>query len=662
MSALPEDEVSALSLTAAAIRVLSIEAIERAKSGHPGMCLGMAEIGSVLYTRHLKFDAARPDWMDRDRMVVSNGHGSMLLYSLLHFAGYAPFGMEAIKNFRQLGSAATGHPECEFAGVEATTGPLGQGVAMAVGMALAEKMLNARFGGGLVDHFTYVLAGDGCLMEGVAQEAISLAGHWRLSKLIMLFDDNGISIDGPTAIATSDDLTMRFMASHWSVLDIDGHDLAAIDAAITVAKASDRPTFIRCRTVIGKGVADLQGTPTMHSGAVGERRIAAMRADLGWDLPPFTIPAEVYARFARASKDGATARVAWEGRVAAMPDEAKPRWRDHFAFDPAALDGLFANLMGALAAERPKEATRVSSQRVINALAKVMPSLLPGSADLTPACLTKAEGARAVTKDDAGGAYLYYGIREHCMCAVMNGLSLHGGFRPVGSTFLCFTDYARPAIRLAALMKVPGILVLSHDSITQGEDGPTHQAIEHAAIFRATPNTYLMRPADAVETAECWQAALGIADAPVLMVCTRSPVPAIRGAGAENLSAKGAYVIHGDARRRAITLLATGSEVALAIEAAQALEAGGIKACVVSMPCWELFERQDESYRSTVLGTAPRIAVEVFSPFGWTRYVDRESDVVGMTTFGTSAPCADVMRHFGFTVDKIVALAKSKLR
>ena len=656
-----KEDFPILKTAANAVRVLSIEAIERAKSGHPGMPLGMAEIGVVLYGRHLKFDPRNPDWLDRDRLVVSNGHGSMLLYSLLHLAGYEEFDMRTIETFRQLGSPATGHPEVEFAGVEATTGPLGQGFAMAVGMALAEKILNARFGDDLIDHYTYVLAGDGCLMEGVTQEAISLAGHWKLSKLIVLFDDNSVSIDGPTSLAASDDYTHRFMASGWKVLDIDGHDIENIDAAINLAKASDLPTLVRCRTTIGQGVRELQGQAVMHSGAIGEDRIKMMREELGWDHPPFFVPNEIYDFFAEAADGGVRARKDWEARVGALPNDVKKRWEEQFNFDPADLDGAFETLLEDLATEKPTEATRASSHRVVNAIAGVMPSLLPGSADLTPACLTKADGAKTITGEDASGNYIYYGVREHAMSAIMNGLAMHGGFRPVGSTFLCFTDYARPAIRLAALMDVPGIYVLSHESITQGEDGPTHQAIEHAAIFRATPNLFFMRPADAIETAECWKTALRISDAPVLIACTRPAVRTVRESSDGDLSAKGAYVIHGDGDKRDVTILATGSEVALAIDAADALKAGGIAACVVSMPCWELFEKQDEAYKMRVLGDAPRIAVEVFSPLGWTRYVENESDVIGMRTFGASAPMADVMTHFGFTVENIVALAKSKL-
>lgn len=657
-----EKDFPTLNLAATAVRVLSIEAIEKAKSGHPGMPLGMAEIGAVLYGRHLKFDPGSPDWLDRDRLVVSNGHGSMLLYSLLHLAGYGEFDMRAIETFRQLGSPATGHPEVEFAGVEATTGPLGQGFAMAVGMALAEKILSARFGDDLIDHHTYVLAGDGCLMEGVTQEAISLAGHWKLSKLIVLFDDNSVSIDGPTSLAASDDYTARFVASGWEVSDVNGHDLGEVDGAINAAKTSALPTLIRCRTTIGKGVRELQGQAVMHSGAIGAKRIERMREDLGWSHPPFSAPQEIYEFFAGSADRGARAREDWEGRVGALPNDVKKRWAEQFDFNPADLDGLFETLLKDLAGAKPTEATRASSQRVINAIANAMPSLLAGSADLTPACLTKADDATPVTGDDASGNYIYYGIREHGMSAIMNGLAMHGGFRPVGSTFLCFTDYARPAIRLAALMKVPGIYVLSHESITQGEDGPTHQAIEHAAIFRATPNLFFMRPADAIETAECWKAALRISDAPVLIACTRPAVRTVRASPGGDLSARGAYVIHGEADKRDVTILATGSEVALAIDAADALEADGIAACVVSMPCWELFEKQDEAYKKQVLGDAPRIAVEVFSPLGWTRYVETETDVIGMTTFGASAPMADVMTHFGFTVDNIVALAKSKLR
>jgi len=636
-----------------ALRFLAADAVERAKSGHPGMPMGMADAATVLFHEFLRFDAAAPDWPDRDRFVLSAGHGSMLLYGALHLLGYADVTMAELRHFRQLGARTAGHPEFgHAAGIETTTGPLGQGLANAVGMALAERLLAERFGPELVDHRTWVVAGDGCLMEGISHEAASLAGHLGLAKLIVLFDDNGISIDGATSLATSDDVLARFEAYGWHAGRVDGHDPHALRSAFAEARASDRPTLIACRTRIGFGAPTKVGTAATHGAPLGETEIAAARAALDWPHPPFEVPDDVRAVWRDAGGRGRAEREAWRARLERAPA------RDDFLraiageFPAGWRDGLEAVKAKALA-ERPKIATRVASQRALEPLVAAIPELVGGSADLTGSNNTKVEG-QGVVGASGGGRYVHYGVREHAMAAAMNGLALHRGVVPYGGTFLVFSDYSRPAIRLAALMGLRVVHVMTHDSIGLGEDGPTHQPVEHLASLRAMPNLLVFRPADAVETAECWELALDHRDGPSVLALTRQGVATVRTDAGANRSARGAYVLAEAAGPRALTLLATGSEVSLALEAKAQLDELGIATAVVSMPCWALFERQSAAYRAEVLGPAPRLAVEAASPFGWTRYVAREDHVVGMTGFGASAPAPALFAHFGLTAERVV--------
>ncbi|WP_078708381.1 transketolase [Consotaella salsifontis] len=645
-----------------AIRFLSVDAVEKAASGHPGMPMGMADVATVLFSRFLKFDAKQPSWPDRDRFVLSAGHGSMLLYSLLHLTGYEDFPIEQLKQFRQLGSRAAGHPEFgEGGGIETTTGPLGQGLATAVGMALGEAILRARFGAELCDHYTYTIAGDGCLMEGVSQEAISLAGHLKLSKLIVLWDDNTITIDGSTSLATSDDQRKRFEASGWATHAVDGHDPEAIAAAIEQARSSDRPTMIACRTKIGYGVGKKEGTAGVHGSPVGAEGIAYARKLLEWEHEPFVLPDDITDWWKAVGRRGAEAAKEWQSRLDAAGEKAQSFARvmaDGFDADAGA---TLASLKEKFAAEKPKQATRKASQTVIEALTTASLKLLGGSADLSGSNLTKAGSATPIKPGEYAGNYVHYGVREHGMAAIMNGLSLHGGFSPFGGTFLCFADYARPAMRLSALMKRPVVYVMTHDSIGQGEDGPTHQPIEHLASLRAMPNMLVMRPADGVETLECWQTAVAEGKRPTTLVLSRQNLSALRSDVAENRSAKGAYVLAEAEGSRAVTLLATGSEVEIAMKARSLLAEAGIAAAVVSMPCWELFEEQPAEYRAEVLGDAPRLAIEAASPFGWTRYVASEDDVLGLTTFGASAPGPELYPHFGLTGEALAEKAKAKV-
>ena len=647
-----------------AIRALAMDAVEQAKSGHPGMPMGMADAATVLWSRFLKFDPARPDWPDRDRFVLSAGHGSMLLYALLHLTGYPGMTIDELKRFRQLGSRSAGHPEYGHApGIETTTGPLGQGLANAVGMALAERLLAARFGDTLVDHYTYVIAGDGCLMEGISQEAISLAGHLRLGKLIVLWDDNSISIDGGTDLSTSEDQLERFTAAAWDAARVDGHDPEAVSAAIARARETERPSLIACRTTIAFGAPNKAGTAAAHGAPLGAAEIAGARTRLGWSDPPFVVPPDVARWWRGLGTRGAAAAQAWQQRLAAAPAEARAEFERRMAGAlPEALPAALAGIKAKFAAEAPKIATRQASGMVLDALAPVLPELVGGSADLTGSNNTKAKGQRVVTAADFAGNYIHYGVREHGMAAAMNGLSVHGGIIPYGGTFLVFADYCRPAIRLAALIGLRVIHVMTHDSIGLGEDGPTHQPVEHLASLRAIPNLQVFRPADAVETAECWELALGARQLPSVLALTRQSVPTLRrGAGAENLSARGGYVLAEAEGRRRVTLLATGSEVAVAMAARELLKGSGVAAAVVSLPCWSLFDAQDAAYRASVLGAAPRIAIEAASPFGWERYVGEGGTVLGMTGFGASAPAEDLFRHFGLTAEKLAAAALARL-
>ena len=647
-----------------AIRALSMDAVEAANSGHPGMPMGMADIATVLYARHLNFDPRDPDWPDRDRFVLSNGHGSMLLFSILYLTGYADMTLDQLKAFRQFDSRTAGHPEYGHAhGIETTTGPLGQGIANSVGMAIAERHLAARFGADIVDHYTYVFCGDGCLMEGISHEAISLAGHLRLNKIILFFDDNSISIDGPTSLSVSDDQPARFRACGWDVQSIDGHDPAAIDAAIVHAKSADKPSLIACRTVIGYGSPKKRGTAGVHGAPLGADEIAATRAELGWPHPPFEVPEGVLAAWRATAGSGADARAAWQARLASLEPSARTEFDSIMSGDlPAGTEGAVADYIATLIAEPKKVATRKASQMALEVLTPIVPAMIGGSADLTGSNNTNTAVTLPLNRDDYGGRYVYYGVREHAMAAAMNGMALHGGVIPYGGTFLVFTDYCRPSIRLAALMGLRVVFVMTHDSIGLGEDGPTHQPVEQVAMLRATPNLNVFRPCDVVETAECWLVALQSRTTPSVLALTRQNLPQLRTrASGENLCARGAYVLAEPAGARAATILATGSEVELAMEARSRLQADGIATAVVSMPCLELFEAQDAAYRKSVLGTAPRVAVEALSTFGWTRYVEDDSAVIGMRTFGASAPYEKLYEHFGITADAVVAAVKARV-
>lgn len=656
---MPADKID-LKAMANAIRALSMDAVEKAKSGHPGMPMGMADVAAVLFARFMKIDPAHPHWPDRDRFVLSAGHGSMLLYSIHHLLGFADMGIDQLKNFRQLGSPTAGHPEYGHAlGIETTTGPLGQGISTAVGMAIAERLLEARYGKDLVDHFTYVIAGDGCLMEGISHEAIDLAGHLNLSRLIVLWDDNKISIDGPTSLATSMDQVKRFEAAGWHVLSVDGHDPAAIETAIATARAeTSRPSMIACRTVIGYGAPTRAGTAKAHGEPLGSEEISGARTKLGWTHEPFVVPDDVTAMWHTVAERGAASYAAWSMRLAASPkrDVFTKQVTTQLATEVAACLVAYKQK---LSETTPTVATRKASEMVLGVINAATDLTLGGSADLTHSNYTVTKGQSSITPDDFTGRYIHYGVREHGMAAAMNGIALHGGFVPYGGTFMCFTDYARGAMRLSALMKQRVIYVMTHDSIGLGEDGPTHQPVEHLAMLRATPNTLTFRPADAVETVECWQAALETEDAPSVLVLSRQGLPTMRTAHTgENLSAKGAYVIRETDGRRDVTLLATGSEVEIALNAAKLLASDGINAAVVSMPCWELFEQQDEAYQKAVLGDAPRVAVEAAARLGWDRWIGEKGAFIGMSGFGASAPAAKLYEHFGITPQAVREAAR----
>ncbi|MFQ5534869.1 MAG: transketolase [Sphingomonadales bacterium] len=647
------------------IRALSMDAVQAANSGHPGLPMGMADVATVLFQQFLKFDSSWPGWPDRDRFVLSAGHGSMLLYSLLYLTGYKDIDLEQIKNFRQLHARCAGHPEYGYAGgIETTTGPLGQGMANGVGMALAERMMAARHGADMVDHYTYVLAGDGCLMEGISHEAISLAGHLGLGKLIVLFDDNNISIDGPTDLAVSDDQLARFQASGWHTQAVDGHDPVAIAAAIEAAKQSDRPSMIACKSIIGFGAPNKQGTAATHGAPLGDDEIAATREALGWPHAPFEVPEPILAAWREAGRRSNVAVTEWRTRHEVMPEAAREAFDRAIAGDlPATFDDVINDLKRKLADEKPKVATRKASQMVLEALNRAVPETIGGSADLTGSVNTRTADMAAVSPDDFSGRFIHYGVREHAMGAIMNGMALHKGFIPYAGTFLVFSDYCRPAIRLSALMEQRVIHVMTHDSIGLGEDGPTHQPVEHLASLRAMPGLLLFRPADVIETAECWALALKSKDAPSVLSLTRQGLPAVRlEHTSENLCARGAYELRGCEGKAQVTLIATGSEVALALDAREQLAKDGIAARVVSMPCAELFDRQDADYRAATLGLDTlRIAIEAGVTMGWERYVGDRGAVVGMNSFGASAPAQDLFRHFGITAEAIISIVKERL-
>jgi transketolase len=655
-----------LAAMANAIRFLSVDAVEKANSGHPGLPMGAADIATVLFAQSMDFDASRPGWPDRDRFVLSAGHGSMLLYSLLFLSGYPDITLDEIRNFRQIGSKTAGHPEYGHgAGIETTTGPLGQGVANAVGMAIAERHLNAQFGDDLVNHRTWCLAGDGCLMEGISQEAISLAGHLRLSKLAVIWDDNNISIDGPIGMSDSTDQVARFKASGWNTISIDGHDRTQVAAAFEAARKSDRPTLIAAKTTIGFGAPTKSGTAKVHGSPLGAEEIKGAREKLGWPHAPFVVPAPVLKAWREAGKRGQEKRKAWEKRLASADAKTRAEFKRRIEGElPPALGEAILALKKKLAADKPKMATRKSSETVLEVINGVVPETLGGSADLTGSNNTRTSQTKPFSAADYAGRYVHYGIREHGMAGAMNGIALHGGVIPYSGTFLAFADYARPSIRLAALMGIRVIHVMTHDSIGLGEDGPTHQPVEHLAALRAIPNLLVLRPADTMETAECWQIALEAKSSPSVLALTRQNLPALRvKAGKENLCAKGAYEISPANGEAQVTIFASGSEVEIAIAAQALLQKAKIPARVVSVPSFELFAAQPEKYRKAVIGSARvRIAVEAAIAQGWERFIGQDGIFVGMTGFGASGPYEKLYEHFGITPDAIVKAAKARLR
>jgi transketolase len=649
-----------------AIRALAMDAVEAAKSGHPGLPMGAADIATVLFTKFLKFDPADPAWPDRDRFVLSAGHGSMLLYALLYLTGYPEMTIEEIKRFRQLDSKTPGHPENFMTkGVETTTGPLGQGIGNAVGMALAERIMNAEFGDAAVDHFTYALCSDGDLMEGISQEAISFAGHMKLSKLIVLFDDNRITIDGALSLSDSTDQVARFQASNWNAVRIDGHDPEAIAKAIEAARKSDKPTLIAARTTIGFGAPNKAGKSDAHGSPLGADEIKATREKLGWNHPPFEIPADLLGEWRKAGARSAGAHKEWQARLAALPAGQRAEFERRMAGKLAPAFASAVRTLKETAAKSPKEiATRKASEEVLGTLVTAAPEMVGGSADLTGSNNTKTKSMPVIAPCNYKGQFLHWGIREHGMAAAMNGMALHGGVIPFSGTFLVFSDYCRPSIRLAALMGTRVIHVMTHDSIGLGEDGPTHQPVEHLAALRAIPNVNVFRPADLTETAECWQLAVENAHGPSVLALTRQNLPALRTVlNDKNLSARGAYEIAPANGKAQVSLFASGSEVSLCIEAKAALEKQGIAARVVSVPCLDLFLAQDASYRAAVIGDAKvKLACEAAIRMGWDEVIGADSLFVGMTGFGASAPYKDLYRHFGITTEAVVQAATNKLK
>ncbi len=654
--AAPADRVSHPDL-ANAVRALAMDAVEKAKSGHPGLPMGAADVATVLFTKFLKYDAADPSWPDRDRFILSAGHGSMLLYALLHLTGVEGMTIEELKRFRQLESKTPGHPENFMTpGVETTTGPLGQGIAASVGFALAERMLAAEFGPEIVDHFTYVLASDGDLMEGVSQEAIALAGHLRLNKLIVLFDDNGISIDGPLSLSDSVDQLKRFEAAGWRAMRVDGHDPDAVARALRRAQKSDRPTLIACKTIIGYGAPKKAGTSKAHGEPLGAEELAGAKAALGWNGAPFEVPEAVRKAWARAGRRGRRERTAWQERLNALAPERRAEFERRIRGEvPAALAKAVSELKARLLSEPQAVATRKASEMALEVITDAVPELVIGSADLTPSNNTKTKNLTAVSPASYAGRYIHYGIREHGMAAAMNGIALHGGFRPAGATFLVFSDYARPAMRIAALSGIPAIYVMTHDSIGLGEDGPTHQPVEHLAALRAMPNMRVFRPCDAVETAECWQLALERTDGPTVLALTRQSLPQLRRRSGEgNACARGAYEISPAEGKAQATIFASGSEVEIAVEAQRVLHERNFPVRVVSVPSLELFLAQPDPIRREIIGDAPvRVAVEAAVRFGWDALIGEKGIFIGMKGFGASAPYKDLYKHFGITAEAV---------
>ena len=655
---------------ATAIRALTLDAVAAANSGHSGMPMGMADVATVLFEKHLKFDAAAPQWPDRDRFILSAGHGSMLIYSLLHLVGDAQFPLSELKNFRQMGARTAGHPENFLAdAIEVTTGPLGQGISNAVGFAMAEEIQRAQYGAKIVDHHTYVIAGDGCLMEGVSQEAITLAGRHQLGKLIVMWDNNNITIDGPVTLSDRTDQVARFKAADWHVLEVDGHDPDAVDAALTAARKSKKPSMIACKTHIALGHA-AQDTSKGHGALTDADQMAAAKAAYGWTTGPFEVPADVKAAWEAIGKRGAADRAEWQARFDALSANKRDGFNRRLAGDaPKKLSATIKAFKKQMSETAPKLATRASSEKVLEVVNPIMPETVGGSADLTGSNNTKTADLGVFDTDNRGGRYVYWGVREHGMAAAMNGMVLHGGIRPYGGTFMCFTDYARPAMRLAALSKIPTVFVMTHDSIGLGEDGPTHQPVEHLAISRATPNTWVFRPADTIETAESWELALSSKETPSVLSLTRQGLPTVRTEHKNtNLTAKGAYVLVDATAKRQVILMASGSEVAVALAARDILEGKGIGTRVVSMPCMELFAAQDDAYRKRVLpGGAVRVAVEAGVRSGWDQWLLGErgkfgkADFVGMDRFGASAPADELFVKFGITADNVAEKAQALL-
>ncbi len=643
-----------------AIRFLSMDAVQKSNSGHPGMPMGMADVATVLFADFLKFNPKESKWADRDRFVLSAGHGSMLLYSLLYLTGYKDMTLDQIKNFRQLGSKTAGHPEFDHAeGIETTTGPLGQGLGNVVGMALAESIQAARFGKDLVDHYTYTIVGDGCLMEGISQESISFAGHQKLNKLIVLFDDNKITIDGATDLSTSEDHRKRFEACGWDVQKINGHSADEIRAAIKKAKASDKPSLIACETTIGYGSPNKAGTSKTHGSPLGDEEIAATREALNWPYKPFDIPADILSEWRSLGEKNQRSYDDWSTRLK-NSDKRKEFTRLLNDTLPENWDKSLQDLCHKISEEKPKIATRKSSEMVLDALSVSIPELLGGSADLTGSNNTKAKTMQPITPDNKQGDYIYYGIREHAMAAIMNGMALHKGVIPYGGTFMCFSDYCRPSIRLSALMQQRVIYIMTHDSIGLGEDGPTHQPIEHLASLRAMPNLTVFRPADTIETAEAWEHALKNQKGPSLLALSRQGLPTVRRYLGENESSKGGYILR-DAENAQVTLIATGSEISLAIDIQEDLKTKSIKAKVVSMPSTDLFDQQSAAYKKAVLGDGLRVSIEAASTYGWHKYVGDNGLSFGIDGFGASAPAPDLYKHFGLTVENISTKILEKL-
>ena len=643
-----------------AVRFLCAEMIEKAKSGHPGMPLGIADVATVLFSKHLKVDVKNPKWFDRDRFVLSAGHASSLLYSLFYLMGYNDIDLDDLKNFRQLGAKTAGHPEYgHLEGIDTTTGPLGQGIATAVGMALAEKNISAKYGSDVCNHYTYVLMGDGCLMEGVSEEAIALAGHLKLNKLIALWDDNNVTIDGNVSVASSTNQKCRFKANGWNVISIDGHNCCQIDRAIKKAKKSKKPTLIACKTTIGFGAPNKCGTPKCHGSPLGMDEIELMRKNLNWTAPAFETPQEILNEWRSCAAKGNGLAKAWEKKAKAKSKEFMDVISGNL---PKNWNKDLAKVKETAIKEKTTVATRKASQMCLEAIMPNIPQMIGGSADLAGPNMTTTKVSKTITAKDYSGNNVEYGIREHAMGAMMNGMALHGGVIPFGGTFLVFSDYLRPSMRLASLMGVRCIYVMTHDSIGVGEDGPTHQPIEHLASFRAMPNMLTFRPCDVVETAEAWELAITQTNTPSILALSRQNLPLLRESAKENMAAKGAYIIAGDEKKRVATLIATGSEVSLAVEARNLLAKEGIEVAVVSMPCAELFDAQGIDYQEKILGNKPRIAVEAASKFGWEKYVGLTGDIIGMDGFGASAPGAELYKYFGITVEEVVDAVKDALK